>query len=171
MRTLAILQNQWGAVTPEKQARLNAMPPDAYSNYVKFCLRGGCVSGQRLAKAFGEDFERIVWTNASRNVSEKASASFAPDPSHLASTMEAVRPEAVIVFGKVAADGFETWAAYASGEHGFILFVAPHPAARHVTVQAELNRIAQAWKALPASPQGEPSVGERPVSPQGKEEG
>ncbi len=154
MKTLAILQNQWGPKAhdpdyPSRLARLESLTPEAYADHVRRCLAWSrCRTYQRLVKEFGEAaFASISWTNASRNAGATASSKFAPSASHLDATLRALRPDVVIAFGKVAAEGIEAWVRTPeSTSISFELILAPHPVARHSGAGDELRAAVSMWR-------------------------
>lgn len=148
---LAVLQNQWFLDPEGMKQSLVVHFKDDYERFVETYLFFRCQTGKRLRKALmeGESVipSKIVWTNSSREIGGKSSASFPGDPKHIISCLQKYQPTIVLLFGKTAQ---ETW------EHGDLihfrvmhrwnprLVVIPccHPAARHKDVHFDLSRMA-----------------------------
>ncbi len=160
MKTIvAFLQNSWYR-KPETARRILARYEkngDDRSDFVRDFLflncenGGGCTTGKNLLKAFGDELcDLIIWEEISPEIGGKSSAKFPPDSAHIRRVLEKWKPGLVVCFGQVAGEGL--WDAlrslpaddYAIGN----TLYAPHPAARHATVMANLKDTAaqvRAW--------------------------
>jgi hypothetical protein len=139
--TVAFLQNQWGRITPERQARINDMSVRAHTRFVDKCLFGGCASGWNITQAFVEGICDIKWQDCTRLVASRSSGSFPPDHDHIRAVLDFYRPCVVLAFGKVAEKALRRRQA----EYGFRLIVGPHPTARQAGVMSEIERMAMEW--------------------------
>ncbi|RYG31190.1 hypothetical protein EON81_23440 [bacterium] len=149
MRTLAILQNQWLGpnVTIAKLARLNAMPIEIHNRWVAMCLFAGCLTGRRLQKAFvSQEINLITWSDASREAGTHSAAKFPADPVHIDELMRHVRPDIVILFGRIADEGFTDWLQANPDRAPWKIIRSPHPAARGASTVSSLNDVARDWR-------------------------
>lgn len=167
MKVLAILQNQWFK-NPERVQRIydaHAGDWDHISKLNRAYLFMGCATGRRLRAAFGQwcEPQNIVWHEANPRKAGEASGVFPPDTDHIHKFLCHHRPDVVICFGRVAADGLRGVLAGVQGRlfpvGGFGPFpefkslYAPHPAARGADtcklladVRRELDELAAAWE-------------------------
>ncbi len=133
MVILAFLQNQWFK-DPARIAEIYARRPDLRRQLNARFLFAGCMTGRRLRKAFGDLCNAIEWEEVSRQVASESSGAFPPDPDHVRQVLDEVKPDVVVVFGKIA--------------EGIVpmidckCVVAPHPAARGADVPARLQAAA-----------------------------
>jgi hypothetical protein len=127
MVVLAFLQNSWVSMRrPEYIARLNAWektrPIKYHLKSAEAAIFGGCISGKKLLAA-GFDRDKIVWANASRELTLAVSpAGLRADVKHMQEVIDEVKPDVIIAFGKVAGRGLEEVQTAARRIYG------PHPA-------------------------------------------
>jgi len=108
MKILAFLQNQWFKNPDRARRALAAAEADGYRDaWPRRLLFAGCITGRRLKSALGEDLCRqIIWENASPQIAGKASECFKPDPAHMLAAIRKHRPQIILLFGKVAQQGW-----------------------------------------------------------------
>lgn len=143
-KILAFMQCMW-LRDPEKHRRILAsydhdIPrrEKLRRRMIAYALFAGCKSGRVLKCVFGAELcERIIWEEASREIGGESSAAFPADVDHILATILAEQPDCVIGFGKIACGGIEDALKRYPGLMSFVR--APHPAARHATVVAELD--------------------------------
>lgn len=137
---LAFMQCQWFR-NPDKVRRLmdSCSDPERFRRrMIAYALFAGCKSGRVLKKVFGEELcERIIWEEASREIGGQSSACFPADIAHIKARIEQEQPDMIISFGKIASSGVEAALRQIPGLWSHIH--APHPAARHPSVMAELD--------------------------------
>lgn len=137
---LAFLQNQWfrdPALAKRSIDRLIAVGGEsARRRFIARTLFMGCLTGRRIKAAFGDDVNRIVWEECSREIAAQASGCPMPDPTHIQQALFDVSPDIVLLFGAVARDAVLP---YWKGE----TILAPHPAARQISVLTELRSAAE----------------------------
>lgn len=93
-------------------------------------------TGRRLRGAFGELCGRIVWEEVTTQIGGESRSVFPPDPDHIRRVLAYHKPDAVLVFGKVARDGVVP---IVYREYPNVPVIpAPHPAARRATVPTKL---------------------------------
>ena len=161
MKTVAFLQNQWFK-DPERAKKLLERyekfvftDGDGRERFLRDMLFLGCLTGKRLLAAFTWDVcAEIIWEEASRDIGGKSSSRFKADVSHIESVLRKHQPGAILIFGKVASDGFQAM----GGLHSFLhikewkdkvqVCVGPHPAARGDTVVNDLANMATWLKGL-----------------------
>lgn len=136
MQILAFLQNQWFR-DPARWERFMTGPHRR--KYLRFALFGGCLSGQRLILAGFADLENIIWENVSPRIASKASECFGVDQAHVDAVIDDVKPDIVLLFGKVA---------QSAQIQAPQIIRGPHPAARHAGVNDELRAMAKELKLL-----------------------
>jgi hypothetical protein len=100
------LQNQWFR-EPEQVQAIYDRYPDQRNNLIAKFLFMECLTGQRLRQAFGELCDGIIWEEASPTVGGFAGSKFPADLEHLAGAIEKHRPDLILCFGKIAADGLK----------------------------------------------------------------
>jgi hypothetical protein len=135
MKVLAVMQNQWFR-DPEAVRRIVERRPQWRRQLIARFLFAGCKSGRVLKAAFGERINEIVWEEASREIGGESSACFPADIAHLRATLDEVKPDIVLGFGKVACD------ALAGLVDGHDLVVGPHPVARGQDTLPRLRNMA-----------------------------
>ena len=134
MKIVAFLQCQWfknparmrhiyelHGNTPELRAELNA-------TFLFF----GCLSGKRLKASFGDLCDSIIWEESTKEIGGESSFKPLPDPAHIIAVLDYFKPDLIITFGKVAHHAVANLTAIP-------IISAPHPAARHSTICAELT--------------------------------
>jgi hypothetical protein len=109
-RVMGLLQNQWlkdPARIPrilelyERHADRLEEPPR--NRFIRDMLFFGCPTGRNLRKYLGEDLcGEIVWEEVSPRVGDRPSSVFPPDAGHLLRSFKRVRPDCVVMFGRVA---------------------------------------------------------------------
>lgn len=142
MKILAILQNQWFK-EPEKIRKLYARRPDDRNWLIKQFLFMGCRSGARILKAFGDDWIAVMtFEEASPMIHGSPNTPVKPDGAHVRAALEIHTPDIVLLFGKVAQEAYRLAHHTPGGgvrtDHIRVIS-GPHPAARHSTVQNELD--------------------------------
>lgn len=138
MTVLAFMQNMW-VRDPERVKAMIAKYGDLYRRKaIPMFLFAGCVSGRRLKQVLGEELCRaITWDEVSREISNHPSFVPTPDYDHMRTTIEHVKPDVVVCFGRIASDAIRSvW----TGK----TIRAPHPAARGPDTIAGLNTAAHA---------------------------
>jgi hypothetical protein len=142
VKILAFMQNQWFR-DPDKVRSMLEREQDPVRrerlrrSLIKYALFAGCKSGRVLRKHFGDLCDEIHWEEASPQIGGRASDAFPPDLVHMAAVIAGLKPDLIITFGKVAAEGLAQL-----GEITAAIVAAPHPAARHPTAGAELTAAA-----------------------------
>lgn len=150
MKILAILQNMWF----KDPARMEKMFHGPGFNgdrqkFIRTWLFWSCLTGKRLKAAFGEDLcDEILWEEASPQIGAVSSAAFPADAHHIAEAIRIHKPELVLTFGKIAREGVALALPRLGNLRYVKVFNAPHPAARHATVCAELRAIAEQVKQI-----------------------
>ena len=143
---LAILQNQWFK-NPERVREIYASHNGDRIRDSKFraaALFMGCLTGRRIAQAFGDEWRhRIAYEEASPVITQYASASPCFDALHIRHAMNFWKPKVVIAFGKTALNGLRVATKLPLDGWSFKTIIAPHPAARHPGVALELSAAAQ----------------------------
>lgn len=143
MKILGILQNQWfknPAKIKQMIAEKELEYPNAREFYIATFLFWGCLTGRRLRATLGEDYcNEIVWEECSKEIGGCASARFPADIQHLQRVIDKHKPTHVIAFGQLAKDALMQL--YESGRGDYVLFIAPHPAARQSDVTAQLRNL------------------------------
>lgn len=135
IKCVAFLQNMWFRDPERMKAQLATSFKGDRESFIRTWLFWSCITGKRLKAVFGEMIDQIVWEEQSPEIGGKSSALFAPDFEHIARVLEKHQPTHVIAFGKKASDALR----HVSSSASWDLIIAPHPAARHVTVMAELR--------------------------------
>lgn len=148
MKIVAFLQNQWFKNPALMQRILLEQFKGDREKFVATYLFYGCVTGQRLRAALGEDLcDQIVWENASPVIGGEASAKFVADRSHVKRVIEKHEPTHVIGFGKVACDILDEIRTIHQSLHSenvpWKFIRAPHPAARQSDVPMRLKLVAE----------------------------
>lgn len=148
MKTMALLQNQYFN-DPVRAAKLlqryiEHEPDVGRHQFVADMLFMGCKTGQRILRAFGEDFARsMVFEETSTQMGGHAASSFPIDFAHVISAIHRIKPGVLVTFGvkaMAAATHIEVNAIL--DREKIHVYHAPHPAARHATVEAELAAVA-----------------------------
>lgn len=150
---LAIMQNQWLARPEDHEAALADVAKRRGSEgrekfrrrFIHRALFSGCISGRVLKKHLGAMCDSIIWEEASRVVTATPRECPPADHGHIFATMESLRPDIVITFGKVAgnavdailAPGFSYRRKFIDRELSFIQ--SPHPAARGPAMQESVR--------------------------------
>jgi hypothetical protein len=130
---LAILQNQWFK-NPESARAAYARNPERRHDLNRAFLFLRSTTGRNLRREFGQHLcDHIIWEEASPKIGGKSDSKFPPDPDHIAKQFELVRPRVVLLFGAIAAEGWDLClrrTPVMRREHGVLIFDGPHPAAR-----------------------------------------
>jgi hypothetical protein len=147
VKVLAILQNQWfnDPVGAERVYARHAGDWDRRAKLNAAYLFFGCLTGKRILAAFGEDMRfKIIWEEASPKKAGKSSGAFPADPQHIRTIIEHHKPDVVLTFGRIAANGLLSALRILDSAKTtrFAVIGGPHPAARHATVCAELAAMA-----------------------------
>jgi hypothetical protein len=135
MKILAILQNQWFK-DPEAVQAIYDRHPDRRNDLNSRYLFMGCLTGRRLQQALGDLCDSIIWEEASPKVGGFSASKFPADPKHIASAIEKHKPDLVLCFGKIAADGVKAL------NLSLPVLCGPHSAARQNPMPA-LKEIAR----------------------------
>lgn len=133
---LAYMQNMW-VRDPQRMRDMIARYGEGYRvRMIERLLFAGCLSGQRLRSAFGDELLRTIqWEEASREIAGDPKTICDPDPEHIRETLDAYKPSVVLTFGRVASDAVSAlW-------DGPIIKCC-HPAARQPDTIAKLNAAA-----------------------------
>lgn len=149
MKIVAFLQNQWFK-DPERIKRIIQDTIEKESHwknageireyYISAFLFMGCLTGQRLMRAFGDDTcHEIVWEECSREIGGKSSAAFPADIAHMQEVVERHAPQVLLVFGKIAKDAVKFLLLPSEST----VITGPHPAARGPSVVGELAEMAR----------------------------
>ena len=149
MKILAIMQNQWFQDPARIQRMLDKWKAsETEEDYYKLrerliarCLFAGCRSGQVLKQTLGDLVDYIVWDEASPEIGDKSSSSFGFDSEHMHNTIERVRPDVIITYGKVAADGLTDSLRRFESTVVFKHIEAPHPTSRGSDKMTKLHRV------------------------------
>lgn len=142
------MQNQWFR-NPDHVRRLLARDSDPMRaeklrrRMIAYALFAGCKSGRMLRATFGGLCDTIVWEEASREIGGRAADAFPADIVHLRAVIAGLKPDVILVFGTIAADGLSRL-----GDVGAPVIKGPHPAARRGTTPAELRAMAFELRAL-----------------------
>jgi hypothetical protein len=117
MKVLAILQNQWF---------------------------NDPVGAERVYARHAGDWDRRAKLNAAYKKAGKSSGAFPADPQHIRTIIEHHKPDVVLTFGRIAANGLLSALRILDSAKTtrFAVIGGPHPAARHATVCAELAAMA-----------------------------
>jgi hypothetical protein len=131
---VAFLQNLWAHDTERVKALLENRDEQYRRQIIKQLLFAGGLTGRRLRSTFGNLCEVIVWEEASREIAGNSHMICQPEPAHIQTVIDQLKPDVVIAFGRVAGDAVATaWPA---------VIRAPHPAARQAGVVEKLRQIA-----------------------------
>lgn len=134
---VAFLQNQWFKNHDAARATLERFP-NQRERLCRAWLFMGCLTGQRLKRAFGDDWcLRIIWENASDKIGGASSSCFPPDPDHIKRVLAKFNPIVVLLFGKVAKQ-VEPFVDQSS----CLIITGMHPAARRPDVRDNLRGMA-----------------------------
>lgn len=141
---LALMQNQWFK-NPERAKMLMKKYEEHEKGrhvFIQDMLFFGCLTGQRILKAFGEDFarERIIYEEVSKEIGGHSSSVFPADKEHIQEVLEKHKPDILITFGQVATKGV------IGLELPTIWIQAPHPASRGADIIQVLKEIAEEVK-------------------------
>lgn len=146
MKIVAFLQNQWFR-DPESVRRMMTENPERRERYIAAFLFMGCLTGKRLRAVFGEELcDQIVWEEVSPEIGGYAASRFPADAQHIATVICKHKPDVILAFGKIAANG--VWAIMnhlkCPNEGAFTAhFISgPHPAARGTQVLSDLRIVA-----------------------------
>lgn len=131
-----------------------------WNRFVRDMLFMGCLTGNRIRDAFGEDFcwdsvvaGRVVFEETSKDMGDRPSAVFPPDPKHLVASVRYHRPGLVVALGRVAAQAMEIGEVVAELPVGCKIVWAPHPAARGPDTMDKLRRAAAStWEWIQRNP-------------------
>lgn len=141
MTTVAFLQNQWFR-NPERVREIFARRPEDREYYISAFLFMGCLTGQRLQKAFGEELcEEIIWEEQSPEIGDKASAKFMADKQHIQRVIDKHQPESILTFGVAASAALVV--IKESTQADWRLICGPHPAARLPDIMQRLENMRQ----------------------------
>lgn len=144
MKIIGILQNQWFK-NPTKikqmiEDKIREGHADAREFYIATFLFWGCLTGRRLRATLGEEYcNEIIWEECSKEIGGCASSRFPADIQHIQQVIDKHQPTHVIAFGQLAKDALIQL--YDSGKQDYVLFIAPHPAARQSGVIQQLNNL------------------------------
>lgn len=128
MIAVAFLQNQWLKNPDSARALIEKHGDKGRDRLTKYALFAGCVSGRRIKAAFGDLIDGISWHEASPVITATPRACPPADLGHIMRSIDRLRPDVIIAFGKIASDALRiVW----KGP----LIVGPHPAARFDTSQ------------------------------------
>jgi len=150
---LAIMQNMWLTRPEDHEAALahaeelrGAEGREKFRRrFIHRALFAGCLSGRVLKKHLGTLCDSIIWEEASRVVTNSASACPPADLGHLWATINETKPDIVITFGKIASDAVDSLLSPAfSFERKFLdravsFIQSPHPAARGAAMQESVR--------------------------------
>ena len=122
-------------------------PGKGRQRFIRDFLFFGCLTGKRLDTAFepvfGSEWRwRIVWEEAHKDWGAVSNATFGYDVDHMRNVMAQYKPDVVMLFGKVAVDGFRAAALHEETDKRLVVIEAPHPAARGSNVVENLKRTA-----------------------------
>lgn len=133
MIVVAFMQNMW-VRDPVRVKRCIEQFGEGYRRrLIHYALFAGCLSGQRLKAAFGEQLcSQIKWEEASREVTGYASAAPPADRAHIAAVLATFNPDVVLCFGRTAGAAVP---ALFTGR----MILAPHPAARQADTVIKLR--------------------------------
>lgn len=107
LKVLAFLQNQWFKDPERMQRMLETTFKGNREEFNKRLLFFGSLTGRRLLAALGQEWcDRIIWENASPLMAGQSSGVFPPDTDHMRAVLEKHRPRVVLLFGRVAIEGF-----------------------------------------------------------------
>jgi len=139
--TLAFLQNQWFR-NPEKVKLILSRRDEKFRRlWIKRTLFAGCLTGQRILRAFGDNVDNIVWEETSREIRGHASSRFTADDKHIREAIDLYKPVVILLFGKIAQE------AVIPIVFPNISFInGPHPAARYKEVPQELSYMFSQWQ-------------------------
>jgi len=139
IRILAIMQNTWArdpdrvrAFLDRQHAKLNR-----HRGIYFLLFAGGSLTGKRIAEAFGDLADKMIYEEASPVVTGKASGCPPADLDHIEQCIDFHEPDIVLTFGKVATDAVEEL-----GPRGYKHICAPHPASRQPDVREQLHLVA-----------------------------
>lgn len=123
---LGLLQNQW-AHNPQRVRETLERFPDHRRRFIRYMLAQSH-TGRRLREALGHWFDIIVWDNASPVIARRSRTSPPPDPVHVQSVLDNLRPSLTVTFGLQAHRCLDCVHGYGEWLH------APHPASRDLLV-------------------------------------
>lgn len=153
MTVVAFLQNMWFK-DPERMKKVYAhylkREEDGLGRqrFIRDFLFFGCKTGKMLDKAFepvfGDEWRwKVWWEEAHDQWGGHAASSFGFNARHMADVLVAKKPTAVLLFGKVASDGFAAvFKQKLIENYQSHLIIGPHPAARGPDVAASLSSMA-----------------------------
>lgn len=158
MRTVAILQNQWFD-NPQKiqgmydgrlsQCETAGQRIEARARLDHLFLFYKCLTGRRIKRAFGEDFTKIVWVNASLKIGDRSASKFPHDIPHLIAVIKHYNPQCIMTFGRIAR---EAYVELHDKHHQVVAsrrwLCGPHPASRQANIVEEMKLIAKQWRKL-----------------------
>ena len=136
MVIVGILQNTW-AHDPERVQTMLDRHSQTDQRKLRTRLLFGSLTGKRLRDAFGALADRIVWVEACSKIGGSSDSCPPPDNAFLRSELAAIRPDVVLLFGRVAQRAFR-----AVGSTDIRAISMPHPAKRGTSARVELNCMA-----------------------------
>jgi hypothetical protein len=133
MKIVAFLQNLW-VKNPERVKQMFAAHPDGREYMLRCLLFHGGRTGKILTASLGKELiSQIVWEESTTEISGDAKAIFPADLAHIRGVLNKHRPEAVVTFGKIAAQAValvDAGMRMEPADFTFELFHLPHPCAR-----------------------------------------
>src|SRR5260370_504722 len=128
---LAFLQTSWFHDPGAARAVFKRHPEKRNELIARF-LFAGCLTGRRLAVAFGKMRHQIIWDEASPIFGDRASSVYRADKHHIRARIEDVNPAIILAFGQIAGDAVRNVIATLEfeGSVNWNVIYAPHPAAR-----------------------------------------
>lgn len=162
-RCLAIMQNQWlkdpatqyRALEDAEKRRGIEFRTKMWRRMIQYALFAGCQSGRVLKRHLGEELcEEMVWDEASKIITDNPKECPPADLDHIRRTLEDVKPDVVITFGRIASDGVD--AVLDPGLESrrtfrgrkLTLIQSPHPAARGGIQQESVREACAAFRAV-----------------------
>lgn len=138
-RVLAIMQNTWARDPDRVRAFLDRQHEQGRRHRgIYFLLfAGGSLTGKRIAAAFGDMVDKLIYEEASPVVTGKSSGCPPADLDHIQQCLALHEPDIVLTFGRVATAAVEKL-----GPQPFIHICAPHPASREPDVCDTLQLVA-----------------------------
>ena len=138
-RVLGLLQNIW-VYKGTTARKLESAGLVIRINFVRTYMPA-TTTGRRLQRAFGTEFDRIIWENAAKDVATRSSGSPRGCQDHVRNLIEHVDPDVILTFGRTA---FKTLQGIWDGPK----ICGPHPAARRKDTFSGLERMAERLRAM-----------------------
>lgn len=146
MIIVAFLQNMW-VKNPDNVKRMLDRwkdDPDFWNKTCRNLLFMGCKTGRVIKQVFGEDLAySIIYDECTKEIAGDAKRVCKPDPCHIEATLNRLKPDVVITFGKIAYSAVFDVIYGSKGKFKPFLLPSPHPAARQPDTISKLRNVSK----------------------------